>query len=165
MITLLNEKLTVTNLQKLVFLAQEESNVHYFDFSPYRFGCYSFQLQADIEVLEKQQWLTVSNNKIKLKNTPKHRLVETYGDKIRYFLFNEKSRLRGDKLIGHNGDEQLAISDVKKKYWDEFVLSGKKDLHLILGTVNEHHNKKAPNPFIIIGVLPFPFEQQLGFNF
>ncbi len=68
-------------------------------------------------------------------------------------------------LKTHNGDEQLAISDVKKKYWDEFVLSGKKDLHLILGTVNEHHNKKAPNPFIIIGVLPFPFEQQLGFNF
>ncbi len=101
MITLLNEKLTVTNLQKLVFLAQEESNIHYFDFSPYRFGCYSFQLQADIEVLEKQQWLSVSNNKIELKNTPKNWLVETYGEKIRYFLFNDKSRLRGDKLIGH----------------------------------------------------------------
>ncbi len=68
-------------------------------------------------------------------------------------------------LKDHNGDEKAAIEDVKKKYWNDFAQPERKDLHLILGTVNERHNKRAPNPFVIIGVLPFPLEKQQGFGF
>jgi len=49
-------------------------------------------------------------------------------------------------------NEKLAIDKVKQKYMDEF---SKKDIHFFLGTTLQHHNI-APNPFMIIGVLPLP---------
>ncbi len=52
-------------------------------------------------------------------------------------------------LSRHRGDKQKAITDVRKKYWDDFV--GTKDLYLFLGTTLEFHRRKAPNPFTIIG--------------
>lgn len=51
-------------------------------------------------------------------------------------------------LQKHNNDEKLACADVKKKYFDDFVLT--KDLYLFLGTTRQFHFM-APNPFIIIG--------------
>ena len=50
-------------------------------------------------------------------------------------------------------DEQAALEKVRKKYLDEFTRT---DLHFFMGTTLEHHQKKAPNPWQIIGVLPMP---------
>lgn len=55
-------------------------------------------------------------------------------------------------LKNSNGDENAAVAKVKEKYWDLFVKSGKQDITLVLGTTLEFHNKKAPNPFVIISV-------------
>jgi hypothetical protein len=49
-------------------------------------------------------------------------------------------------------DEEETCRLVKKRYWDDFVLT--KDTYLFLGTTKEYHFKKAPNPFVIIGVFP-----------
>ena len=57
-------------------------------------------------------------------------------------------------------DEEQALKKVREKYWDDFTENKKKDTLLILGTTLEYHNKKAPNPFIIIGVIPLPREIQ-----
>jgi hypothetical protein len=51
-----------------------------------------------------------------------------------------------------NGDESLAIANVRKKYFDDF---SKRDLHFFLGTTKQFHNV-APQPFIIIGAFPIP---------
>ncbi len=51
-------------------------------------------------------------------------------------------------LKKHNGDENAACADVKKKYFDDFALT--KDLYFYLGTT-KLHQLRAPNPFIIIG--------------
>ena len=59
-----------------------------------------------------------------------------------------------------NGNEQQAVAMVRQKYWDEFVNSDNLDTHLVLGTTLEHHNKKAPNPFVIVSVIPLPHEFQ-----
>jgi len=56
------------------------------------------------------------------------------------------------KCFKKTKDEQEACNLVKKKYWDDFVL--RKDTHLFLGTTKEYHFKKAPNPYLIIGVFP-----------
>jgi hypothetical protein len=58
------------------------------------------------------------------------------------------------------GNEQKACDDVRKKYWDDFVKT--KDTHLILGTTLEHHNKNAPNPFLIIGVFAPKHQVQIA---
>jgi hypothetical protein len=52
-------------------------------------------------------------------------------------------------LKRHQGNEQKAIEDVRKKYFDDFVKN--KDLYFFLGTTLQHH-KKSKNPFIIVGV-------------
>lgn len=49
-------------------------------------------------------------------------------------------------------DEVQTCELVRKKYWDDFALT--KDLHLFLGTTKEYHFKKAPNPYLIVGVFP-----------
>ncbi len=57
-----------------------------------------------------------------------------------------------------NGDERTALSKVRKKYLDEFL---RQDLHFFLGTTLQFH-QVAPNPWVVIGVLPIPHESQLG---
>lgn len=59
-----------------------------------------------------------------------------------------------------DGDEPKAIANVRQKYMDEFL---KKDLHLFLGTTQQWH-QVAPNPWVIIGVLPIPAEKQIGLS-
>lgn len=56
------------------------------------------------------------------------------------------------------GDEAEALAKVKKKYFDAFLRT---DLHFYIGTTQQFH-QVAPNPYVIIGVLPIPHEQQLG---
>lgn len=64
-----------------------------------------------------------------------------------------------------NGNESVAISKVKEKYFDNFTT---RDLHFFLGTAKQFHNV-APNPFIIIGAftppVPVPNQQMSLFDF
>ena len=52
----------------------------------------------------------------------------------------------------------MAIKKVRQKYIDEFTL---KDVHFFLGTTQQWHFV-APNPWVIVGVFPIPFEEQMG---
>lgn len=61
-------------------------------------------------------------------------------------------------LERHDGIEEKACQDVKKKYWDDFAKT--KDLYFFLGTTKLHHSV-APNPFIIIGTFHPKIEKQL----
>jgi hypothetical protein len=54
--------------------------------------------------------------------------------------------------------ENETCEQVKKKYWDDFVLT--KDVYLFLGTTKEYHFKKAPNPYLVVGVFPPRFKVQ-----
>jgi hypothetical protein len=57
-----------------------------------------------------------------------------------------------------DSDEAVALAKVKEKYFGEFM---KKDLHFFLGTTQMFH-RWAANPWVIIGVLPIPHEQQIA---
>lgn len=54
-------------------------------------------------------------------------------------------------------NEQAAIENVRAKYFDEPTT---KDLHFFLGTTLQFHSV-APNPWLIIGVFPAPYQTQL----
>lgn len=60
-------------------------------------------------------------------------------------------------LRRHNGDEDAACADVKKKYWNDFAKT--KDLHFFLGTT-KLNQLRAPSPFVIIGTFHPPIELQ-----
>ena len=64
-------------------------------------------------------------------------------------------------LRNNDNDERVALEKVKEMYWDYFVQSGKREIALVLGTTLEHHNKRAPNPFVIISVFYPPLERQM----
>lgn len=55
-----------------------------------------------------------------------------------------------------SGDEAVALAKVQNKYLENFA---SKDLHFILGTTQQWHSV-ATNPWVIIGVLPFPHVTQ-----
>lgn len=57
------------------------------------------------------------------------------------------------------GDEKQAIQCVRQKYFDEFITQ--KDILLFLGTTYQYHRRRAPNPFIIIGVFYPPKTPQM----
>lgn len=61
------------------------------------------------------------------------------------------------QLEKYSGDEEKAVEDVKKKYFDD--LAYKRDLYLYLGTSQVHHYV-SHNPFMIIGVFHPPIELQ-----
>lgn len=70
----------------------------------------------------------------------------------------ETGQLFWRQLAKYEGNEQKAIEDVRKKYFDDFAKT--KDLHFYLGTTQRHHNT-APNPFIIIGTFHPKIENQM----
>ncbi len=70
----------------------------------------------------------------------------------------ETGQLFWNCLARHEGNEQKAIEDVRKKYYDDFAKT--KDLHFFLGTTAQFHNV-APNPFIIIGTFHPKIDRQL----
>lgn len=53
-------------------------------------------------------------------------------------------------LKDSEGNEKIALEKVRQKYEDEFIT--KKDLYFFLGTTKQWHQRRATNPFVIIGV-------------
>ena len=60
-------------------------------------------------------------------------------------------------LRSSGNDQKEALKKVRMKYYDEFL---KTDLHFFVGTTQRFHSV-APNPWVIIGVLPIPHDTRL----
>ena len=60
----LNESVSSTDLQKLVFLTTMMENTDFYKFLPYRYGAYSFQLAEDIDILRRNGFVKVDGTKI-----------------------------------------------------------------------------------------------------
>ena len=69
----------------------------------------------------------------------------------------ETGALYWNCLRSCSDDEKQALGKVRQKYFDDFV---KKDLHFFLGTTQQFHFV-APNPWVIVGVFPVPYDPQL----
>lgn len=61
-----------TRLQKLVFLLTKKQKNPNYDFVPYRFGCYSYSLKADLQAMIKRDWITISERGYELKTEKKY---------------------------------------------------------------------------------------------
>ncbi|MDR3244356.1 MAG: DUF488 domain-containing protein [Elusimicrobiota bacterium] len=53
-----------TDLQKLIFLYTMNENLRFYEFIPYKFGSYSFQLAEDIDILGKGGYLLIDGSRI-----------------------------------------------------------------------------------------------------
>ncbi len=63
-------------------------------------------------------------------------------------------------LIDAKNDEVETLRKVRQKFFDE--LAKKKDLYLFLGTTKQWHQRRASNPFVIVGVFYPPNDAQIG---
>ncbi len=70
----------------------------------------------------------------------------------------ETGQLFWNCLARHEGNEQKAIKDVRKKYFEDFAMT--KDLYFYLGTTQKNHYV-SHNPFMIIGTFHPKFENQM----
>ena len=70
----------------------------------------------------------------------------------------ETGQLFWNCLTRHEGNEQKAIEDVRRKYFDDFALT--KDLHFYLGTTQKNHYV-SHNPFMIIGTFHPKVDNQM----
>lgn len=83
----LNSEITAADLQKLVFLYTMEEKSEHYEFIPYKFGPYSFQLAEDVDILRRENFLSNDNSCIKA--------VGEYMHNATYSINNE----RGNNLI------------------------------------------------------------------
>lgn len=61
-----------TRLYKLMFLLTQRQDSPGYDFVPYRFGCYSYSLKADLNTMVKKGWLNISDKRYELLTDKKY---------------------------------------------------------------------------------------------
>lgn len=61
----LDDSVTSTDLQKLVFLYTMREKSDYYEFLPYKFGAYSFQLSEDVDILLRDGYVVVEGTRIR----------------------------------------------------------------------------------------------------
>lgn len=89
-----------TDFQKLIFLFSQMQEKSAYDFFPYKFGCYSLQLDLDLKTLEKYGYIQERENGWHLKE--KEHFFESLSKVDRNILKEQVSiyeKLKGKKLI------------------------------------------------------------------
>lgn len=149
-------KISRIDFQKLLFLSQQEMDCPHYDFVPYRYGCYSFQAQADIERLESFGWLEEKPKSIRLLAKPKTCLSD---DKLNAIskLAKKFRNYRGQKLIRYvyrHYPYYAARSEIAQK-----VLN-----HEALKQINKEKGKRISKTKIIytIGYEGLSFESYIN---
>ncbi len=92
--------LTKINLQKYLFLFNQEKDEAYYDFIPYKFGCYSFQANQDLLTLSKYNMVEESGNSWNVKDKTKFLNQLKTKDKILVANFYKRfNKIKGNSLI------------------------------------------------------------------
>lgn len=61
----LDDSVTFTDLQKLVFLYIMREGADYYEFLPYKYGAYSFQLSEDIDILRRDGFVIIEGTRLR----------------------------------------------------------------------------------------------------
>jgi hypothetical protein len=163
-------KKVYTNLAQLIEDSQEPQNLSLAAFKPKRI--IGFEVEKDDsdwedvrKQLETQRSLFSDgeSDRVQIKKVPYkffYKFEDDQGRISRLMIEDwEIGQLYWNCLRDAQNDEQIALQKVKLKYDVEFRI--KKDIFLFLGTTKEWHRRRAPNPFVIIGVFYPQIETQL----
>lgn len=115
------------------------------------------EANSQLELFEDNTWRETVQVIPKLPYSFSYRFRDSAGKESELQILDwEIGALYWNCLRSAEGDENNALAKVRQKYWDEFR---EKDLHFFLGTTQQFH-PWAPNPWVIVGVFPVPFERQ-----
>jgi len=87
--------LSKLDFQKLLFLTHQKTNLEFYDFVPYKFGCYSFHAQSDVELLQSTGWFEIDEKTIRLKSRYEN-ITQSYKLNL---LMRDFAETRGRELI------------------------------------------------------------------
>ena len=151
-----------TNREKLLIDSKDPKNVSLATFKPTKI--IGFEIVED-EREWKNEWIELR------KQTDLFAEIETDPEKLIpkvpykfYYIFEDDEGISSRLMIedweifqlywnclkDNKFDEKIALKKVKEKYFDTFVKEN--DIYLFLGTTMQWHRRRAPNPFVIIGV-------------
>ncbi len=98
LLRVINQNISQTDLQKHSFLFSQQHSMGY-DFIPYQFGCYSFQLNKDINDLVESGFVEITDNKIKLLEQNSISWLKTADSNQLFKYPKETKKMKGDDLI------------------------------------------------------------------
>lgn len=101
-----------------------------------------------LDLFEDNEWRKTFKVVRKLPYKFYYRFVDELGEEHSMEIMDWEIGM----LFWKYDDEKTAIQKIREKYLDKFT---KTDLHLFLGTTLRWHST-APNPWVIVGVAPFP---------
>ena len=110
------------------------------------------------DLFDEQEWRRTFRVVRKLPYSFSYRFRDVSGRMSELQILDwEIGALYWNCLQRSRGQTHEALEKVRAKYIDQF---GKTDLHFFLGTTQRWHGIAA-NPFVIVGVFPAPYDQQL----
>ena len=116
-------------------------------------------LHGQLDLFEDNEWRKTFQVIPKLPYSFSYRFLDAAGKQSELQILDwEAGALYWNCLRNANRNEPIALEKVRQKYLGEFLT---KDLHFFLGTTQQFHFV-APNPWVIIGVLPIPHQIQEG---
>lgn len=94
-------KLDKIDLQKINLVIAHNQSKPTYHFVPYKFGCYSFQINADLKTLEKYNITSSDENYWYLKDTNIEMELTQDDSKIIKYVFNQYKNCLGQELVRH----------------------------------------------------------------
>jgi hypothetical protein len=94
----LNEPLTATDFQKLLFLYIMQNNLSHYYFVPYLYGAYSIQAAEDMNTLQAMGWLEYNNHKFQYAGNNSSGLSLPF-DGFGGSITEQLPKVRGNHLI------------------------------------------------------------------
>jgi len=95
----LNEPLTATEFQKLLFLYLTQNNLPYYEFVPYLYGGFSIQAGEDISTLQAMGWLADTNGKIQYAGGNVLSDISLPFEGFESSISGQLPKVRGNRLI------------------------------------------------------------------
>ncbi|HMN90552.1 MAG TPA: hypothetical protein PKD70_13165 [Saprospiraceae bacterium] len=160
-----------TNLERLINLSRAPNDKSLAVFKPAKITNFEYE-ETDREW--KKEWreqlkqlelfaTDSQHKKQRIKKLPYnfyYKFEDDQGRQSRLMIEDwEIGALYWNCLRDAKGNEKQALEKVQQKYWEKF---SEKDIYLFLGTTKQWHARRAPNPFVIIGVFYPPHVSQLS---
>lgn len=112
------------------------------------------------ELFDKEAWRKTFRIIPKLPYSFSYRFADADGRQSEMQVLDWETGALFWSCVRRHRNEQVALKKVREKYYDEFTRT---NLHFILGTTLSFHFR-APNPWVIVGVLPIPIPDERQLN-
>ena len=150
-----------TDLTPLIEDSKDPKNISLATFKPQTIDAFEIE---ETEREWKNEWKELrKQGDLFAQNKPPEITIEKLPYKFYYKFTDEKGRksrmmiedweigqLYWNCLRSTDGNEEKALEKVRQQYEENFLKN--KDIYLFLGTTKQWHQRRANNPFVIIGI-------------